>query len=574
VTLSYASSSEIQSYLKAVVLHYQLDKFITFNSKIERATWNAQTSRWTIKVEGDGAGEYESEILINAGGILNHPAFPNLKGLESFKGQLAHTAAWDPAIGVSGKRVAVVGAGASAIQVLPALQSKASHIDIYIRTPSWITPPAGANFSDEFNHTFTAAEIERFAQDDQYSLATRKDMEASFNAMYRAFRKDSEQQREMRSRIETRMRQLIHDKDLQNKLIPSFEAGCRRLNPGERYLEALQRSNVEPVFDPIESVTSDGIRDGNGTLRPVDVIVAATGFDTSFRPRFPIVGLDGRDLREVWKDDPASYCGLAVSGFPNYLIFLGPNTPISNGSLIGALEATGDYFVRLIRKTVMQRATSFDVRSSVQADFNDHAQEFMQDMVWTGSCRSWFKNSRGKVTAVWPGSGLHYREVLQSDRWEDFRWKYDGNRFAYWDKGFSQLEKTTGSSPPADLSYYIRPHPNLPLEALRRVHDDGKGQHQGSPVSLLAVENGLHSTDGKERRGGEVMMGSDESDQKHDLSETDVKESDHDNRSDKSASSSPSQGSQSDAYGAEVGSPLGSAPPQLAFLSDTAAFSV
>jgi hypothetical protein len=146
---------------------------------------------------------------------------------------------------------------------------------------------------------------------------------------------------------------------------------------------------------------------------------------------------------------------------------------------MGILEGTADFFIRVIRKMRVQQAASFDVRQSVQDDFNNHTQKVMKDLVWTGSCRSWFKNSRGRVTAVWPGSGLHYREFLKSDRWEDFEWRYDGNRFAFWGLGFSDLE--TGETP--DLSYYIKLHPNLPLEALQRVHS----------AENSATEDRLHS---------------------------------------------------------------------------------
>lgn len=463
---SYASSSEIQSYLKAVVFHYRLDQYIHFNSKITEAVWHEDSSQWSVAV--DGKGKFDCEVLVNAGGILNNPNFPNLRNLNIFQGQLAHTAVWDRSIDVKNKRVAIIGAGASAIQVLPEIQSEASHVDIYIRTPSWISPPTGAQFNSEHNHVYSEQEIAEFREDAGYSLQTRKDMETSFNCMYRAFFKDSDEQRKMHTKLETRMRELIHSEQLQEKLIPSFEVGCRRINPGERYLAVLQKPNVEPIFSGIQEVTADGIRDTDGKDRNVDIIIAATGFDTSFRPRFPIVGEKGTNLRDLWETDPISYCGLAVSGFPNYLIFLGPNTPIANGSLIGALEATGDYFVRLIRKVRTQRVSSFNVCADVQSDFNKHTQDFMQRMVWTGSCRSWFKNADGKVTVVWPGSGLHYREFLQSDRWEDWEWRYDSNQFDYWGLGFSEVEMT-GTEKDRDWSYYIEPHPNLPREALEMV---------------------------------------------------------------------------------------------------------
>ncbi|KAJ9400286.1 hypothetical protein DTO282F9_2754 [Paecilomyces variotii] len=442
----YVSSSEIQTYLKAVVSHYGIDAYIQFNSKVERAVWEEHRSQWSVSVEGKGV--FECDVLVNAGGILNNPKFPSLNNLNSFK-------------------VAIVGAGASAIQTLPEIQSIASHVDIYIRTPSWITGPFGSKLQGEQNHTYTEAEKERFRDDLEYYLRVRKDMEASFTGMHRNFFKGSNEQRQWRTKLETHMRELIHSEHLQQNLIPSFEAGCRRTSPGERYLAALQKDNVEPVFTPIQEITPSGIRDCNGVERAVDIIVAATGFDTSFRPRFPIIGRNGIDLRELWKDDPTSYCGLAVSGFPNYLIFLGPNTPIANGSLMGSLEATADYFIRVLRKTITQHVASFDIRADVQSDFNAHTQDFMRHMVWTGSCRSWYKTAEGKITAVWPGSGLHYREFLQSDRWEDWNWQYTKNRFEYWGLGLASIE--TSGDKDKDLSYYIQSHPNLPKEALERV---------------------------------------------------------------------------------------------------------
>lgn len=213
----------------------------------------------------------------------------------------------------------------------------------------------------------------------------------------------------MKAQFESRMKELITDKDLQKKLIPSFEAGCRRINPGEQFLVALQKPNVRAIFDPIEEVTATGVVVSGGMEHPADVLVAATGFDTTFKPRFPIIGRDGTNLQDLWRSDPTSYMGIGVSGFPNYLTFLGPNTPISNGSLmgecndraaialgnrvltqqLGSLEATSDYFIRLLRKVLRQKVKCFDVRKEAQDDFVNHTHAYMQDMVWTGTCHSW-----------------------------------------------------------------------------------------------------------------------------------------------------------------------------------------
>lgn len=455
---SYSSSAEIRSYLKAITFHYGIDRYLSLRSPVTRAVWNEVDSKWMVSVQNQG--DFDCEILVNACGILNSIQYPQIKGLDLFKGPLLHTAAWEDNVDFRGKRIAVIGAGASAIQMLPVVAETSERCDVYIRTPSWITPPFGTEKPGNFQ--YTEEEKQRFRNDPEFSLSTRKKMETAFNKLFSAFIKGSEQQNTLRNALEKSMKTLVHDPALQEKLIPKFDVGCRRINPGEPYLKSLQSSNVHPVFDPIDSVTYDGII-AEGQLRAVDVIIAATGFDTSFRPRFSIIGRDGRDLKDIWKDDPVSYCGLAISGFPNYLTFLGPNTPISNGSLMGTLEATAEYFVRLLKKFINEQAVSFDIREEVQTDFDAHTQDVMKNMVWTGPCRSWYKGENGKVRALWPGSSLHYREVLESNRWEDFNWRYKGNRFAYWGQGFSAVE-SLGKTADGDLAYYMEKHQPLPLE--------------------------------------------------------------------------------------------------------------
>ncbi|KIM93784.1 hypothetical protein OIDMADRAFT_61418 [Oidiodendron maius Zn] len=485
----YAKSSEIQNYLRAVCTHFNLSKHISYNAPVISAIWNQDKAIWQVSVQGKG--DFEADILVNAGGILNNPQMPVVKNLCSFRGHFLHTAAWDDRVELTGKNIVLIGAGASAVQLLPQIQPLAKHIDVFIRTPSWISPPAGAPKSGERNHTYTREEKERFRDDPSFSLSTRKEMEGMFNMMYKVFFKGTKEQEDVREKFATRMRELIPDPELQKKLIPSFDVGCRRINPGEEYLVSLQKENVEPVFDPITEVVHDGIV-SKGRKHQADVIIAATGFNTSFCPRFPIIGSNDVNLQDIWSSNPTSYFGIGVSGFPNYLTFLGPNTPISNGSLMGPLEATADYFTRLIRKFHSQKAKSFDVRPEVQRDFDQHTQEFMKDMVWTGTCRSWFKRSSdGKVTALWPGSSLHYIGTLAENRWEDYNWVFPRNRFAYWDGGFSQTEREAmlgegvdadGQKFPndhtagglADFSFYLRSAPPLPLEALIKASLNGK----------------------------------------------------------------------------------------------------
>ncbi|KAH7009858.1 hypothetical protein EDB80DRAFT_838797 [Ilyonectria destructans] len=509
----YASSGEIKNYLKGVAQHFGLEQFIRYNSKIVSARWSTAKSTWTIEIEGGKV--VESEVLVNAGGILNNPQMPDIKGLGGFSGPLLHTAAWDSSVDLKGKRIAVIGSGASSVQLLPQLQPLAKKIQVYIRTPSWICPPIALPKPDVTNYDYTENEKDKFRWNDESYLKTRKDLESQFNAMFRAFFKNSPEQNDIRRKFQDRMESLIPDENLRKHLIPSFEAGCRRINPGEDFLISLQKPNVKPIFDSIERVTANGIVAG-GEEFEADVLVAATGFNTTFKPRFPIYGASGFNLQDLWSDSPVSYLGTGVSGFPNYFIFLGPNTPISNGSLMGPVEATGDYFIRIMRKMIRQRILSFDVRSEAQSDFDAHTQSRMKDMVWTGTCRSWFKRgTNGKVTALWPGSSLHYIQVLAENRWEDYNWAYEGERYAYWGHGISWVESpeldplgleeqeslkysTTIPGKDSDLSFYLWKSPPLPQNfvAFGETNDKANGVVNGigNGVKKLAVnrvENGV-----------------------------------------------------------------------------------
>ncbi|EXK29642.1 hypothetical protein FOXG_11810 [Fusarium oxysporum f. sp. lycopersici 4287] len=501
----YASSDEIQGYLKGVAKHFDLERYISFNTKVVSARWSESDSTWTVQLE-DGS-LVTSEILFNAGGILNHPQIPNIEGLSDFTGPLLHTASWDHSIDLRGKRVGVIGAGASSIQLVPSIQPLVQDMKVFIRTPSWIAPPVALPDPNATNYTYSTEEKAIFEANKDIYLDTRKGLEDQFNGMFRIFLKSSPEQKRTRAMFESRMKQLIPDKDLQNKLIPPFEAGCRRINPGEGFLTALQKPNVEPVFDSIKRVTQGGIVAGSKEY-PVDVLVAATGFNTTFRPRFPIIGRNGVNLQDAWQEHPESYLGLGVAGFPNYLIFLGPNTPISNGSLMGSVEATADYFIRLLHKMIRQRVKSFEVRIDAQNDFNTHTQKVMQDMVWTGTCRSWYKQgTNGKVTGLWPGSSLHYIQVLAENRWEDYEWTHESERYSYWGHGLSWIEEpdldplgatkqdmiesmTTLPKKDSDLSFYLWESSPLPETCFADGHSEERVQDGGD----LAWRKVLHAT--------------------------------------------------------------------------------
>ncbi|KAF2123432.1 putative FAD-containing monooxygenase [Dothidotthia symphoricarpi CBS 119687] len=445
----FASSGEIQKYLSQVVNHFNLRERVEFCTSVKRCAWDEHKRKWMVDTECNGilTTGREADFLINASGILNHYQYPDIRGLDSYKGLLIHTANWDHSVDLTGKRVSVIGAGASAVQVVPQIQPLVKQLSVYIRTPSWIT-----TLPESFQELGSAADT----SDDEY-LQRCKDFESYYNMLFPVFHKDSSTQKQKRQEMASWMEDRIADPVLREKLIPNYELGCRRISPGEPFLRILQESNVKCIFNPIASCEPEGLKTQDG-IEASDVIIAATGFNTSFRPRFPLLGRNNIDLRDLWRDDPASYLGLGCAGFPNYLSMLGPNCPVANGSLIGSLEAMADFVVRLLKRVDSFGVATFDPDKGAQDDFNNQVEEFMKDAVWTGNCSSWYKRGyNGKVTAVWPGSSLHYREVLEQDRWEDWHWTYLGGRYRMWGKGQSAVESADG-----DHSHYLKHGPLLP----------------------------------------------------------------------------------------------------------------
>lgn len=234
-------------------------------------------------------------------------------------------------------------------------------------------------------------------------------------------------------------------------LLPSFPVGCRRQTPGPGFLEALTQDHVELRWDDVDSITETGIRGRDGVVREYDAIVCATGFDTTFRPAFPVIGRHGVDLRERWStQDPQAYFGLCVPDMPNYFTFIGPNSPISNGSLILGIQISAVYIYKWLAKLQTEAVRSFCVRPEVNREYNQHMQKYLQRTVWTKGCRSWYKRGTvdGPVVAIYGGTSFHFMEAIKNPRWEDFDMDRtevaERNRFAYLGNGFTMRETKGG----------------------------------------------------------------------------------------------------------------------------------
>lgn len=427
------------------------------------AVWQEQRGQWSLTVETGGrVFEDFADLLISGQGVLNKWKWPDIQGLEAFKGHKCHSAAWDTNFDYSQKTIAVIGNGSSGVQIIPkvaelpgtrviALQRSANYVYMPL-------PPAklmGRDDDPSSNPVFTEVDKKRFCEDPEYHRAYRAKIIHQINGAFKMFLKDSPQNQAVsdaaRKQMATKLR---NDRDLCSSLIPTWGLGCRRITPGAGYLESLLRPNVQLVSSSVVRATEDSVVTADGQTFKVDVIVCATGFDVSLRPQWRMVGRGGVDLGDEWKADPESYLSVSARDMPNFFMFLGPNAVIAHGSLLEAVNWTGDYIVKWIRKIASEDIKSVTPKSSAVDEFIRYGDVLHEKMVWSDSCSSWFKRNtlHGRVSAVFPGSALLFRSLIDDIRAEDFDIEYrSSNRWEFLGSGFTAYEM----DPANDLSWYI-----------------------------------------------------------------------------------------------------------------------
>ncbi|BDD61661.1 hypothetical protein MAP00_006699 [Monascus purpureus] len=449
----YASAKEIHQYWKGVVQKYGCMRYIKLKQRTVEAVWDENNSKWNLKVQNvDNGSTYPDtcDVLISATGALNEWKWPNIPGLHDFKGKLLHSASWDESYDYGGKKVAVIGNGSSGIQIVPAMLPHVSHIDHYIRGRTWLAPTFARGEIDKRNaelenFSFTPEEIETFKRDHQAYQKFRKEIELELQAVHGATITGTPEQIGAREIFLQNMKRRLNRKpELVDELVPSFPPICRRLTPGPGYLEALTDDKVELITSEIVKVDEAGILTADGKHHPIDVLVCATGFDTTFSPRFSIIGRGGVSLSDRWKDTPETYLSLATDGFPNYFISLGPNAALGEGNLLLLVEKSIDYFTECLKKMQRDNIRSMSPRLEAVQRFTKHCDQYFSRTVFNMKCRSWYKGGSedGRVTALWPGSSLHSLKALKFPRWEDWEYEYVNNNPNGWiGDGWTENEK-------------------------------------------------------------------------------------------------------------------------------------
>ncbi|KAK6382936.1 hypothetical protein LTS17_003606 [Exophiala oligosperma] len=485
----YAAGPEIHRYLKNVARRYDVERYVKLRHLFLGAQWQASDGKWEVEIEDLEKGRKftdRADIFIKATGILNRWEWPDIPGLRNFKGTLLHSAnrkSWETPLDPKGKRIAVIGGGSSGIQIVPQLQPTAARIDHYMKGKTWVSPVGyGSDKSNRGvtdNYKYSADELRMYREKPEEYLRYRREIERIMNAKPEILFKGTEEQKAFFVLNDESMKQKLSKKPhIYESMRPDFSPFCRRLTPGPGFLEALVEDNVDFIGCGIDAVVENGIKANDGRVREVDVIICATGYDTSMENEPPIVGLDGTTLADMWDPDPRAYLSICVPKMPNFFIYFGPNGGAGSGSAIFFLESVTLYLVKLVKKIQREYLKSMVVTEKATGDFVRHVNEYFSKTVFTETCKSWFKRNKenGRVTALWPGASIHTQKALKNPRFEDFEYEYlevlGSNTMAWLGNG-TTVAQVSGQDTTAYLVDNDTPPPIV--EGIHEWDDDGQG---------------------------------------------------------------------------------------------------
>ncbi len=393
---TYATQPEILAYLERVADDFALRPHVRTNTAISAAEWDDATQTWQLRA---ASGEtFTADVLVSALGMLNVPFIPEIPGLESFRGRAFHSSRWDHSRSLAGERVASIGTGASAIQYVPSIVEEVDHLDVFQRSPIWVSPRFDNEYTEEQKRRFAHAPLTAKRHRWQIFWTYQR---ASFDVSHPFTQSQTELARSYLTRK-------VEDPELRAVLTPDFPVGCKRPLTSRTWFPAITRPNVSVVTSPITEIATDGVRTADGVVHAADTIIFGTGFRANaYLTTVDITGREGRKLSDAWADGAEAYLGLTVSGFPNLFILYGPNTNGVN-SILFMHEAQAHLIVRALRMLRRWRLKAIEVRPSVMRKYNDKIQAAMEGKVWTAGCTNYFATADGRIVTQLPYSAGEY----------------------------------------------------------------------------------------------------------------------------------------------------------------------
>lgn len=401
-TRAYSNQPEIHAYMRKVAAEQDVLRHVRGNAEVTGADWDEETQRWTVTTV---RGSLTADVVVAGPGPLNDPKIPEIEGLGTFKGEIFHSALWDHDVDLTGKRVAVIGTGASAIQFVPRIQPQVAHLDLYQRTAPWIVPKLNPRYGARHHAVW-----KRFPLVQRISrtlIYWRQEL------LVPGFVYDRRFQAIPQKLAESHLARQVKDPVLREKLRPKYTIGCKRILQANDYYPAVSKPNVDVIDTGIKAITPEGIVTHDGAVHPADVLILGTGFHVTDLPLTKLVrGKGGLRMDAHFDGSPQCYYGTSVDGFPNLYLLLGPNTGLGHSSVIFMIEAQVAHVMGAVKAMRDRGIAEIEVRADVLKAHNAKVQHAMQRTVWTqGGCDSWYIDARGKNTTLWPGFTWRFRQL-------------------------------------------------------------------------------------------------------------------------------------------------------------------
>ncbi|MEU1037340.1 NAD(P)/FAD-dependent oxidoreductase [Streptomyces sp. NPDC005907] len=402
---TFSGQDHIRAYLEHVTDLFGLRPHLRFDSEVKVMRWDAEKLHWEIET---ASGTLTADLVVSATGPLSDPKIPDVPGIDTFPGKIFHSARWDHDYELRGKRVAMIGTGASAIQIVPAIQPEVERLTLFQRTPPWVMP--------RMDRAISGAERWLHRQLPFITKARRGLLWGIRELQVQAFTKRPEELGLVERLAKRNIARAVKDPELRARLTPDYRIGCKRILLSNTYYPALTRPNVDVVASGLARIEGSTLVAADGTTAEADAIVFGTGFHVTDMPIAErVVGADGRTLAETWKGGMQSLRGATAAGFPNWMTIIGPNTGLGNSSMILMIESQLNYLADFVRQLdVLGGRVALDARPGAVDAWNHRVQERMRRTVWnTGGCNSWYLDANGRNTTIWPGTTTEFRSATR-----------------------------------------------------------------------------------------------------------------------------------------------------------------
>jgi cyclohexanone monooxygenase len=400
----WSGQQEILRYFEKCADRFTLRPHITLNTEVVSAVWDAAGRQWVFTTS-TGA-QHRFDVVVSAVGVFTQPVMPDLVEEEPFTGTVMHTSRWDHSVDLRGARVAVLGTGSTASQVLPEVAKVASQVYSVQRSPTWILPKPDRPYTERERLVFSRVPFAKRIYRTRLWLRSESNISVIENG--------SEKTQLFKGVALNLLESTVADPKLRQRLTPDHPLGCKRLVFSSDYLPTLTRDNVEVVSSPAQSLRARSLITADGTERDVDVVVCATGYAAAdYLGQIKVVGEGGADLHDVWRDGAYAYLGMAVPAFPNFFMLYGPNTNVGSNSVIFVLEAQARYIVRTLKYLRRKRKSYIAVRPAAMAEFIAKIDRWMVGTVWTTKCNNYFRVANGRVVTQWPRSARAFWAITR-----------------------------------------------------------------------------------------------------------------------------------------------------------------